>query len=102
MKLSDIFSVAECTNRVMLIFVYHVGTKLISYSDFTCTTDDFQKSRKNAIFENCILKNQSFEKLRCLMFFFKMARPVCSRLYFNLINILLKKHLSSKMLFFAF
>ena len=45
-------------------------------------TDDFKKSRKNAIFENCI-KNLSFEKLKCLMFF-KMARPVYSRLHFNL------------------
>ena len=55
------FSVAEWTNRVLLVFVYHVDIKFISYSDFTCATDDFQKSRKNAIFENCI-KIQSFEK----------------------------------------
>ena len=62
MKLSDTFSVAEWTNRVLLVFVYHVDIKLISYSDFTCATDDFQKSRKNAIFKNCI-KNLSFEKI---------------------------------------
>ena len=49
MKLSDIFSVAEWTNRVLLVFVYHVDIKSISYSDFTCAADDFQKSRKNAI-----------------------------------------------------
>ena len=36
--------------------------KIISYSDFTCATDDFQKSRENVIFENCI-KNMSFEKI---------------------------------------
>ena len=56
MKLSDIFSVAEWTN----LFDYHVDIKLISVI-FTCATDDFQKSRENAIFENCI-KNLSFEK----------------------------------------
>ena len=58
-KLSDIFSVAEWTNRVLLGFVYHVDIKLISYSDFTCATDDFQNSRKNAIFENCHQDNMS-------------------------------------------
>ena len=44
--------------------------------------DDFQKSRKNAIFENCI-KNLSFEKYQ-MFDFFKVARPVCSRLHFDL------------------
>ena len=44
-KLSDIFFVAEWTNRVLLVFVYHVDIKLISYSDFTCAPEDFQKSR---------------------------------------------------------
>ena len=48
------FSVAEWTNRVLLGFVYHVDIKLLSYSDFMCASDDFQKSRKNVIFENCI------------------------------------------------
>ena len=62
MKLSDIFPVAEWTNRVLLVFVYHVEIKLISHSDFTCAADDLQKSRKNEIFENCI-KNLSFEKI---------------------------------------
>ena len=62
MKLSDIFPVAEWTNRVLLVFVYHVDIKLISYSDFTCAADDFQKSRKNVNFENCI-KNLLFEKI---------------------------------------
>ena len=67
---------------------------------FICATDDFPKSRKNAIFENSV-KNLSFEKFKCLMFF-KIARPVCSRLYFNLIkHFTKKKHLSSKTLFFC-
>ena len=42
-------------------FVYHVYLKSISYRDFAYVTDDFQKSRKNVTFENC-LKNLSFEK----------------------------------------
>ena len=62
MKLSDIFSVVKWINLVLLVSVYHVDIKLISYSYFTCAADDFQKSRKNAIFENCI-KNLSFEKI---------------------------------------
>ena len=61
MKLSAIFSVAEWTKRNLLDLVFNVYIKLISYSDFTCATDDFQKARKNVIFENCI-KNLSFEK----------------------------------------
>ena len=56
---------------------------------FTCAADDFQKSRKNAIFENCI-KNLSFEKIE-MFDVFKMAGPVCSRLHFNLI-----KHFTQK------
>ena len=48
---------------------------------FTCVTGDFQKSRKNAIFENCI-KNLSFEKIE-MFDVFEMARPICSRLHFN-------------------
>ena len=56
---------------------------------FTCATDDFLKSRKNAIFENCI-KNLSFEKIE-MFDVFKMARPVCSRLHFNLL-----KHFTQK------
>ena len=100
MKLSDIFPLAKWTKRVLLGFVYHVHVSLISYSDFTCATDDFQKSWKNVIFENCVKicrlkKNQKFD-------FFGMARPVCSHLHFVLIKHLLKKHLSSKTLFFAF
>ena len=51
---------------------------------FTCATDDFQKSRKNVIFENCI-KNLLFEKIQ-MFDVFKMAGPVCSRLHLNLIN----------------
>ena len=52
---------------------------------FACATDNFQKSRKTAIFENCV-ENLSFEKkIKCLMFI-KMARPVCIRLYFDLIK----------------
>ena len=61
MKLLDIFSFAEWTKRVLSGFVFNVYIKLISYSEFTCATDDFQKSRKTAIFENCV-KNLSFEK----------------------------------------
>ena len=50
----------------------------------TCATDDFQKSRKNVIFESCI-KNLLFKKIQ-MFDVFKMARPVCSRLHFNLIK----------------
>ena len=67
---------------------------------FACAADDFQKSRKNAIFENCI-KNLSFEKIE-MFDVFKMARLVCSRLHLNLIKDFTQKHLSSIMLFFAF
>ena len=45
------------------------------------------------IFENCI-KNLSFEKIE-LFDFFKVARPVCSRLHFNLI-----KHFTQKTFIF--
>ena len=87
MKLSDMFSVAEWTNRVLLGFVYHV-------------TDDFQKSLKNAIFENCI-KNLSFEKIQMFdKMFFKMARPVSSRLHFNLIKYFTQKTFIFKNVFF--
>ena len=61
MKLSAIFSVAEWTNENVLDLVFNVYIKLISYSDFTCASDDFQKARKNVILENRI-KNLSFEK----------------------------------------
>ena len=61
MKLSDIFSVAKWTKRVLLGFVHHFHLRIISYSDFTCATDDFQTSWKNVIFENCV-KNLSLEK----------------------------------------
>ena len=61
MKLSDIFSVAEWTNRILLVFVYHVDINQSHTVIFTCAADDFQKSRKNVIFENCI-KNLSVEK----------------------------------------
>ena len=89
MKLSAIFSVAEWTKRNLLGFVYNAYIKIILCSDFTCATDDFQKSRENVIFENCI-KNLSFEKNQILMFF-KVARLVCSRLHFDL-----RKHLTQK------
>ena len=52
---------------------------------FTYAIDDFQKSRKTAIFENCV-KNLSFEKKNKCLMFFKMARPVCIRLYFDSIK----------------
>ena len=45
------------------------------------------------IFENCI-KNMSFEKIKCLMFF-KVARPVCSHLHFDL-----RKHFTEKTFIF--
>ena len=68
MKLSDIFSFAEWTKRVLSGFVYHVNIKFILYSEFYMC-DDFQKSRKIAVFENCG-KDLSFEKnLKCLIFF---------------------------------
>ena len=60
MKLSANFSVPEWTKRNLLDLVFNVYIKFISYSDFTHATD-FQKARKNVIFENCI-KNLSFEK----------------------------------------
>ena len=101
MKLSDIFSFAEWTKRVLSGFVYNVCIKLISYNEFTCATNDFQKSRKTAIFENCV-KNVSFEKkIKCLMFF-KITRPVCIRLYFDLIKYFSPKPFIFKNVVFAF
>ena len=89
MKLSAIFSVAEWTKRNVLGLVFNVYIKSISYSDFTCATDDFQKARKNVIFENCI-KNLLFEKDQ-MFDVFKVPRPVCSRLHFDL-----RKHFTQK------
>ena len=66
---------------------------------FTCATDDFQKSRENAIFENCI-KNLSFEKKREMFDVFKMARQVCMPLHFNLIKHFTKKSFIFKNVFF--
>ena len=60
---------------------------------FTCATDDFQNLGKNVIFENCI-KNLSFEKNQ-MFDVFKVARPVCSRLHFDL-----RKHFTQKPLIF--
>ena len=94
MKLSDIFTVAEWTKQLLLAFVYHVHIKLIAYSNFICATDDFQNSRENAIFENCV-KTLSFEKFQMFDVFFKMARLVRSRLHFNSI-----KHFTQKPCFF--
>ena len=75
MKLSDIFSVAKWPKRVLLGFVYHVQLKLISYSDFTCATDDFQKSRKKW---DCV-KNLSFEKkFKSLMFLLWLDQNVAA------------------------
>ena len=65
---------------------------------FTCATDDFQKSRKTAIFENCV-KNLSFEKNQ-MFDVFKMARPVCIRLYFDLIKYFTPKPFIFKKFFF--
>ena len=59
MKLSAIFfPLQNGLNEICWILS---SIKLISYSEFACATDDFQKARKNVIFENCI-KNLSFEK----------------------------------------
>ena len=58
-----------------------------------CATDDFQIARKNVIFENCI-KNLSFEKYQ-MFDVFKVPRPVCSRLHFDL-----RKHFTQKLLIF--
>ena len=68
---------------------------------FTCATDDFQKSRENAIFENCI-KNLSFEKKKKMFDVFKMARQVCRRLHFNLIKYFTKKSFIFKNVLFFF
>ena len=46
------------------------------------------------------VKILSYEKK--IYVFLKMARPVCSRLHFNLINHFTEKHLSSKTLFLHF
>ena len=54
-----------------------------------CATDDFQKSRKTVIFENCV-KNLSFENNQ-MFDVFKMTRPVCIRLYFDLIKYFIPK-----------
>ena len=56
---------------------------------FTCATDDFQKSGKTAIFENCA-KNLSFKKIQ-MFDVFKTARPFCMRLYVDLIEHFTKK-----------
>ena len=60
---------------------------------FTCAADDFKKPRKNVIFENCI-KNLSFEKSK-MFDVFKVARPVCSRLHYDL-----RKHFTQKQFIF--
>ena len=56
---------------------------------FTSATADFQKSRINVIPKNC-KKNLSFEKNQ-MFDVFKVARPVCSRLHFDL-----SKHFTQK------
>ena len=48
---------------------------------------------KNVIFENCI-KIGRLKKIKCLMIF-KVARPVCSRLHFDL-----RKHFTQKSFIF--
>ena len=54
MKLSDILSVAKWT---FVMFCLPCSHTVI----FMCATDDFQKSRKNVIFEYCV-KKLLFEK----------------------------------------
>ena len=56
------FSFAEWTKRILSGFVYHAYIKLISNSEFTCATDNFQKSQKTAIFDNCVKKNYRLKK----------------------------------------
>ena len=80
----------------MLGLVFNVYIKLISYSDFTCATDDFQKARKNVTFENCI-KNMSFEKDQMFDVFLK-----CSRLHFDLRQIFTQKPFIFKTFFSIF
>ena len=77
----------------MVDLVFNIYIKLISYSDFTCATDDFQKARKSVIFENCI-KKLSFEKDQ-MFDVFKVPRPVCSRLHFDL-----RKQFTQKLIIF--
>ena len=60
---------------------------------FTCATDDFQKSLK-MYFLKIALKICRLKKIKCLMFF-KVARPVCSRLHFDL-----GKHFTQKTFIF--
>ena len=67
---------------------------------FTCATDDFQKSLKTVIFENCV-KNLSFEKNQ-MFDVFTMARPVCIRLYFDLIKHFTPKPYVQKRCFLHF
>ena len=53
-------------------------------------------------FENCI-KNLSFEQKIEMFDVFRMARPVCSRLHFNLIKTFYSKNINlQKCFFFAF
>ena len=72
-------------------FAFNVYIKLISYSDFYVCYRRFSKISENVIFENCI-KNLSFEKKQQqILHVFKVARPVCSRLHFDL-----RKHFTQK------
>ena len=65
-----------------------------------CATDDFQKSRKNAIFENRI-KNLSFEKIEMFDVFLRLLDQFVAACIL-IVKHFTQKHLSSKMLFFAF
>ena len=53
----------------------------------------FKNLGKRRFFENCV-KYLSFEKIKC---FFKMAGPVCIRLYFDLIKYFTPKPLCQSM-----
>ena len=61
----------------------------------------FKNLGKNAISENYV-KIMSFEKIPKRLDFFKMARPVCSRLHFYLISYFTKKTFIFKTVVFAF
>ena len=80
--------------------MYNVQIKLISYSDFTCATDDFQKSQKNAIFENCI-KNLSFEKNQ-IFDIFKMATSLLPPAFLFYKTFYLKPFIFKNVVFFIF
>ena len=57
---------------------------------FTCAADEFKKTSEKCDFLKLQKKPCRLKKIKCLMFF-KVARPVCSRLHFDL-----RKHFTQK------